>query len=69
MEYYPVIKENEIMPYAATWMGLEIVKSSREGEISYDTTYESESVVAKSCPTLCNPWTAAHQGSSVHGIL
>lgn len=47
MEYYPVIKENKIMPYAATWMGLEIVKSSREGEISYDTTYESESVVAK----------------------
>ena len=28
MEYYPAIKENEIMPYAATWMGLEIVTLS-----------------------------------------
>ena len=44
MEYYSAIKKNEIMPLAATWMDLEIiilseVKSNRERQISYDTTY------------------------------
>ena len=30
---------------------------------------KSESEVAQSCPTLATPWTAAYQGSSVHGIF
>ena len=43
MEYYPVIKKNEIRPFAATWMDLEIIILSEvsqiERQISYDITY------------------------------
>ena len=41
MEYYSAIKKNEIMPFAAAWMDLEIIvlsKSDRERQI-YDITY------------------------------
>ena len=41
MEYYSFIKKNEILPFATTWMDLEIVilrkvSSGRERQISYD---------------------------------
>ena len=41
MEYYSVIKKNEVSPLAVTWMDLEIIILSevREGQISYDITY------------------------------
>ena len=44
MEKYSVIKKNEIMPFAVTWMDLEIiilseVSKTEERQISYDIPY------------------------------
>ena len=43
MEYYPIIKENKIMPFAATRMQLKILTrsevSQKERQILYDITY------------------------------
>ena len=42
MEYYSAIKQNKIMPFAATWMDLEIIvlsKPDRKRQISYDIAY------------------------------
>ena len=38
-EYYKAIKRNEIMPFAATRMDLEIVILSEVSQKSYDITY------------------------------
>ena len=36
MEYYSAIKENEIMPFAATWMDLEIIILSEVSQTEKD---------------------------------
>ena len=38
MEYYSAIKKNEVMPFAATWMDLEIIilsEASQRGKDKY----------------------------------
>ena len=41
IEYYPAVKKNEIMSFAATWMDLKVIILSEvnQRQISYDTTY------------------------------
>ena len=42
MDYYPAIIKNEVMPFAGTWMGLEIVilsEVSQKEEIFYNVPY------------------------------
>ena len=39
MEYYPAIKRNEIMAFAATWIDLEIIMLS---EVSQTITYQHQ---------------------------
>ena len=41
MEYYSVIKKNEILPFATMWMELEGIMLSKikERQISYDFTH------------------------------
>ena len=48
MEYYSAIKKNEIVPFAATWMDIEIIivsKSDRERQISYHIYVESKKII------------------------
>ena len=37
--YYSAIKKSEMMPFAAAWMGLEIILLNEVRQIPYDVTY------------------------------
>ena len=42
VEYYSAIKKNEIMPFVATWMDLEIIISDLEDKMVEITTTEQD---------------------------
>ena len=39
MEYYSAIRKNEIMPFAATWVDLEIITLSELGQTKENIAY------------------------------
>ena len=51
MEYYPAIKKNKIMPFAATWMDLEIIILSEVRQRKINITWY---VISLICGTLKN---------------
>ena len=61
-----------LKPFVATWMDVEMIilciKSSRERQISYNSTYQFSSA-AQSCPTLCDPMNPSTPGLPVHHRL
>ena len=76
---YSVIKRNEHLPLATTWVDLEIIMLSemldRKRQILSDITYMWNIVnitdvqfssVAQSCPTLCDHMNCSTPGLPVH---
>ena len=54
VEYYPAVKKNEIMSFAAIWMDLEIIILSKLGRDKYDIAYPP----ASSCEPI--PYNNLH---------
>ena len=51
MEYYSAIKKNEILPFAATWMDLEIIILSEVSQTKKDKYMVSLTCGIKKCNT------------------
>ena len=70
IEYYSDIRNNEITPFAATLMGLEIVILSEicQRQISYDTVVCGILTLCNPVeqpPRLCCPWNSPGKNAGV----
>ena len=52
MEYYSAIKKNEIMPFAATWMDLEIIILSEVNQTEKDKYHVLSLIFVSALGTL-----------------
>ena len=68
------VKKQQLEPDMEQWTGFKLGKKCIKAVYCHPAylTYmpsESESEVAQSCPTLCDPMDCSRPGSSVHGIF
>ena len=68
------VKKEQLEPDMEQWTGFKLGKKCIKAVYCHPAylTYmpsESESEVAQSCPTLCDPMDCSRPGSSVHGIF
>ena len=79
-EYYSVIKKDEVMTFAVTWLDLESVILSEVSQRKRNTVWHplymeskkkdrNESKVAQSCLALWDRMDYSLPGSSIHGIF
>ena len=64
-------KRDGIVPFVATWMGIEIIILSEVNETEKTRYHMISLKVSKDavCPTLCDPMDCSLPGSSVHGVF
>ena len=65
--YFIVIKSTYMKSNSCMCVGMKSSQPTFKCRVPYDS--ESESEVAQSCPTLCDPRDCSLPGSSIHGIF
>ena len=60
---------SKLLSNSVGWRTLETRSSGHRSKVFRPVAKGYVCLVAQSCPTLCNPWTAAHQASLSMGIL
>ena len=67
--YMIVIKSTYMKSNSCMWLCMKFSQPAFKCRVPYDSESESESEVAQSCLTLCDPMDCSRPGSSIHGIF